>query len=293
MISVGATDISYGRPFAFTQEYFDLICSDLEALPISRAVAASNGFPGLFSPITLSNHRANCGDREPAWLAGIPDAVRRDPLSRLGEDARALAPYLDPSQTKYVHLADGGITDNLGLRVAGTSMQALSGSAATVRARGYDRLRRILLISVDGQGTQDSTIARTRLVGGIFSLIGLVSGAQIDRYNFETMTTVTQQLQVVQQSLIASRCAQGKIVHGTPCDDVQAALVHISLASMPPGPERDRLLAIPTGLSIDKPDVDALVVAGEKAVHESAPLRLYLDQMDAPPPVPQVAMRRR
>jgi NTE family protein len=296
LIALGATDISYGRPFAFIQEYFDLICSDLEALPISRAVAASNGFPGLFSPVTLTNHRAECGDRQPAWLRHIPAGVRNDPLSRLGEQARAVEPYLDPAQTRFVHLADGGITDNLGLRVAGSMIQTMAAAPEVILARGDDRLRRILLISIDGQGTQDTSTARTRLVGGIFSLIGLVSGAQIDRYNFETLTTVTQQLREAEANLRRIRCAKARVLHGAPCDDVKAELVHVSLAGMADGPDKDRLLAIPTGLTIDRQDVDALVAAGGVALRQSEALHRSLTDLapaPVPVPVPVPVVRRR
>jgi len=290
MIALGATDISYGQAFAFTQEYFDLICSDLEALPLSRAVAASNGFPGLFSPVTLTNHRAACGNNEPGWLRAIPAKDREDPLSRLGEQARVLGRYLDPEETKYVHLADGGITDNLGLRIVGGQMQAMAASPAFIRSQGYDRLRRIVVISIDGEGAQDTSVARSRYVGGVFSLLGLVSGAQIDRYNFETMTAVTQQLRDTQDYLRKVRCAEGRIVHGAPCDDVTAELIHVSLAGMPAGPDKDKLLAIPTGLTLEKGDVDALVAAGEKAVRESSRLRDAIVALD-PKPVRAVARR--
>jgi NTE family protein len=43
LISINATDVSYGTVFPFTQDQFDLICSDLEPFPVARAVAASNG----------------------------------------------------------------------------------------------------------------------------------------------------------------------------------------------------------------------------------------------------------
>jgi NTE family protein len=63
--SRSAPPTSYGTPVLFTQEPFDLICSDLEDFPVACAVAASNGFPGLFSPITLTNGAADCGGRKP------------------------------------------------------------------------------------------------------------------------------------------------------------------------------------------------------------------------------------
>lgn len=293
LIALGATDISYGQPFAFTQEYFDLICSDMEALPISRAVAASNGFPGLFSPVTLTNHRKACGDREPGWLRAIPEKDRLDPLSRLGEQARVLGRYLDADQTRFVHLADGGITDNLGLRIVGGLMQAMAATPEYLRARGFDRLRRIVVISIDGEGAQDTSTAQSKYVGGIFSLLGLVSGAQIDRYNFETMTTVTQQLRDVQANLQQTRCAQGKVVYGAACNDVTAELIHISLAGLPAGPEKDKLLAIPTGLTLERGDVDALVTAGARAVVESEPLRRFVESLEPPAAPARTAIRRR
>jgi len=285
VIGISATDLNYGAPFVFTQEVFDIICSDLDEFPVARAVAASNGFPGLFTPVTLTSRRAECGGRIPGWDSRITAEQRADPLSRLGAQANLIDRYLDPKRTRYLHLADGGIADNLGLRVAGSMMQNLAQSPADLTLKGYDRIRRILVISVDGEGAQDATIAQHKAMGGLFSLFGLVSGTQIDRYNFETLTTVTAQLREIAQALRAARCARGKVIDGAACDDVQAQLVHISLAGMNPGPERDALLAIPTGLTLKPNDADLLVAAGESAVKDSLALRAFIGNYPPRPPV--------
>jgi len=276
VIGISATDLNYGTPFVFTQEFFDIICSDLDAFPVARAVAASNGFPGLFTPVTLTSRRADCGGRKPGWDRRVTPEERRDPLSRLGAQANVIDRYLDPKRTRYLHLADGGIADNLGLRVAGSMMQNLAQSPAELTRLGYDHIRRILVISVDGEGAQDATIAQRKAMGGLFSLFGLVSGAQIDRYNFETLTTVTAQLRDIAQALRTARCTRGKIIDGAACDDVQAQLVHISLAGIKPGPEKDALLAIPTGLTLKPSDADLLVAAGDAAVMNSQALHAFL-----------------
>ncbi len=284
IIAIGATDISYGAPFLFTQEGFDIICSDLSEFPLARAVAASNGFPGLFSPITLTNHAADCGGRVPGWERRVTAEERRNPLSRIGTQAQLTNRYLDPNRTKYVHLADGGISDNLGLRVAGSMMEYVAASPETIKSLGYDHLRRILVISVDGQGAQDASVAQQKIVGGLFSLLGLVSGGQIDRYNFETLSTVSSQIKGVVRAIQNARCSEGKVVYDTPCDDVQGELVHISLAAMPDSLQKDQLLAIPTGLSLRQHDVDLLVASGETAVTTSEPLRQFLDNYPPRPP---------
>src|SRR5208283_820011 len=48
---INATNISTSTPLQFTQDQFDLIGSDLNRYPISRAVAASSAVPLLFTPI--------------------------------------------------------------------------------------------------------------------------------------------------------------------------------------------------------------------------------------------------
>lgn len=276
VIGISATDLNYGTPFVFTQEFFDVICSNLNEFPVARAVAASNGFPGLFTPITLTNRTADCGGRKPGWERRVLPEQRSDPLSRLGAQANMIDRYLDPQRTRYLHLADGGIADNLGLRVVGNMMLNLAQSPAELTRLGHDQIRRIVVISVDGQGAQDPTIAQHKAMGGLFSLFGLVSGAQIDRYNFETLTAVNAQLRTIAQALRTARCAHGKIINGAACDDVQVQLVHISLAGMKPGPERDALLAIPTGLTLKPSDADLLVAAGEAAIRNSQALQAFL-----------------
>jgi NTE family protein len=80
LVSINATDVDTGLEFMFLQDQFDLICSDLLSYPIARAVAASNGFPILFNPITLKSYRSQCQGRVPAWIQADKD--KDNPLSR-------------------------------------------------------------------------------------------------------------------------------------------------------------------------------------------------------------------
>lgn len=293
LVAIGATDLAYGNSLLFTQETFDLICSNLEDFPVARAVAASNGFPGLFSPITLTNRAAACDGRKPGWLNGVTETELHDPLSRAGVEARMAQRYLDPAQTRYLHLVDGGVADNLALRAGGATMQNLRAVPDALRRRGLDRVRRVLVLSIDGQGTQDTSIAQRRAVGGLFSIFGLVSGVQIDRYNFETLTTMTEQIRQLVQVLVQTRCAEARVIDGARCDDVRGELLHISLSEMPEGPQKTSLLAIPTGLTLKRQDVDQLVAAGEAAVTGSAPLQAFLAGYPAVSPPQRVTTRSR
>ncbi len=286
LVAVGATDISFGTPLLFTQDTFDLICSDLDDFPIARAVAASNGFPGLFSPVTLTNHAAACAGRRPGWLRRVTDAQRSDPRSRIGNEARNAERYLDNKRVKYVHLVDGGVADNLAMRAVGAEMQALAQQHAQTEAARMEHIRRVLVLSVDGQGSQDSSVAQRRVVGGIFSLFGLVAGVTIDRFNFETLATVDQQLREFIAAIEQARCARAPMIDGLPCEDVSGELIHVSLSGLPDSPYKEQLQAIRTGLTLRREDVDRLIEAGRSGIIHSAPLRNFLSDY---PPAPALA----
>src|SRR6516162_5818753 len=281
VISVDATDIANGIPFSFTQPYFDLICSDLSSFPVARAVAASNGFPVLFSPITLTSHTPDCRGMRPPTAAPQEWAETPDQLSRRGLLARTANRYLDPELTKYVHLLDGGISDNLALRGVTNGAIALDENNEAFR-RVALKARRVLVLSVDGQSAADPAISKQRVVTGLSQIFGAVSGTQIDAYNFETLILTASELRQLIASLRKVRCAQARVIDGHDCADVRGALVHISLAGIPDPQERQRLQAIPTGLTIPDADVDALVSSGEQLVQQNSAIRELISDLDGP-----------
>jgi NTE family protein len=61
-IIMNATEMTHRTRIEFTQEAFDLICSDLSLFSVARA-AASSAIPMALTPITLRNYSGTCGLR--------------------------------------------------------------------------------------------------------------------------------------------------------------------------------------------------------------------------------------
>jgi NTE family protein len=281
LVSVNATDIANGISFAFTQPSLDLICSDLSRFPVARAVAASNGFPVLFSPITMIGHAKDCHGVRPPTAAPAEWADTSDELSRRALLARIANRYLDPERTRYVHLLDGGISDNLALRGVVNGSIALDATTEAFR-RVALKTRRVLVLSVDGQSAPDPDLSKQRVVTGLSQIFGAVSGTQIDAYNFETLILTYNELIKLLDNVHNVRCAQAPVIDGHDCADVRGKLVHISLASIPDPQERQRLQTIPTGLTIPDADVDLLVRWGEQLVQQNATIRELISDLDGP-----------
>jgi len=277
LLSIDATDVDHGTAFPFLQNQFDLLCSDLTSYPVARAVAASNGFPVLFTPITLKSYRAQCGGRVPAW---VRLQTGSDPLSRLDQQARAARLYLDGENTRYVHLMDGGISDNLAMRSMISAMMVITGESETEARFDFSHIRRILMISADGQAANDASTARQQHLSGLGQIFSAVSGTQIDTYNFETLVLANSELDAAREAVRKQRCAHGLMAaDGHACGDVQSFFVHLSLAGIVDEAERRKLQAIPTGLTIDPADIALLIAAGEEQVKSSSGLASFRDSL--------------
>ena len=280
VLSIDATDVDHEFVFPFLQDQFDFLCSDLLSYPLSRAVAASNGFPILFSPITLKNYRPQCGGREPSWLRGD---IARDPLSRVAKQAEIAQIYLDSENTRYVHLLDGGISDNLAMRGMINTIMILTDVANAGRHFDFTHIRRVVLISSDGQAANTAATARERDLSSLGQIFNAVSGTQIDSYNFETMILANKVLDDLRDTIRRSRCAVGPLAHdGHPCGDVQSYFVHVSLAEVADPAERQRLQSIPTGLSLEPENVRLLEAAGQKLVLTSPKLIEFRNSLNDP-----------
>lgn len=113
-VLINAADMPVGGRFGFVQSEFDAICSDLGPFPIARAVAASAAVPGVLAPIVLRNYSGRCRYVPPEWMAEALE--ERDTTSRGFHSARLHESYLDSKIRPYIHLLDGGIAGNLGVR---------------------------------------------------------------------------------------------------------------------------------------------------------------------------------
>ncbi len=92
MIVASATDLSSGSRFYFTQKMFDVLCSDLSAVRLSRAAAASSGVPVVLSPVTIDNYAGSCDYVAPPVLAHVAksaDVAR--PAARTLQELKELA----------------------------------------------------------------------------------------------------------------------------------------------------------------------------------------------------------
>ncbi len=264
-IYINATDLSHGNRFTFSQGQFDVICSDIDPFRISRAVASSSAVPGLLSPITLENHAGSCGFQPPDVLEEAMASRQSDP--RRYRVAKTYFDYQNAAARPYIHLVDGGISDNLGLRAS------LEGGAAV---GGYEELRKfmgievpdhIVLLIVNAETNPNSEIDARPAPPGLTVLLNAVSGGQIRRYNFETIMLAQEAM----KSISAELSKPGRPVKGH--------FVEVSFDAIPDAAERRYFKELPTSFVLADEEVDRLRAVGRRLLRESPAFQQLLAEL--------------
>lgn len=151
-VIINATDINNSLTFSFIQQQFDLLCSDLGSYPVSRAVMASSMVPPAFAPLRLRNY-SGCDAKTKPWINEALQA--RNLLSREFAVAQGVSRYFEQEEMPYLNLADGGITDNIGVRGSMMSPVAHRGNvekmAGAFSRKALGKVEQVLVVLVNAQ----------------------------------------------------------------------------------------------------------------------------------------------
>lgn len=248
---INATDLAIGARFEFTQDQFDLIHSDLSEFPVARAVAASAAFPPYFGPVVLKNYSAEHPAPEPEFIQSVLSNPAAS--SRLKDLALQERSYVDGDRRKFIHLVDGGIADNLGLRGPVERAIKLEDSSLAPQAR-VKIPRRLAIIVVDasreqnyGWDSRDGTLGLGTLMGSVAQVTG-------NRYSFETIELFRE----VSARLDREREAACVQSGNRPSGRIESYIVELHFSQLADESDRRFFNSVPTSLQLPSKTVDRL-----------------------------------
>jgi NTE family protein len=264
-IHINATDLSSGDRFTFNQDSFDLICSDIDPLPISTAVAASSAVPVLLSPVTLRNHAGTCSYDPPAWVEQAIE--RRGSDKRLDRSVKSYLRAQDAKKKRFFHLIDGSISDNLGLRVATEFVHAAGGAKGALAVQTAEVPQHMAIVVVNAETAPNQGIDLSKASPSLAMLFSSVSGAQIRRYNFETLVLTEELLHSWGRQL------------STDTQTVSTYMIDVDFEAVEDDAERDFLNGIPTSFTLSDDAIDRLRRAGRQVLRQSPQFKALVEAL--------------
>ena len=271
-IILNATNVALGSRFEFTQEQFDFLGSDLREYSLARAVAASSAFPILLNPLSLENHPSPPGYEVPASVRNAMNDAATNPRRYLW--AKQLMTYQDKVRHPYLHLLDGGLADNIGLR-----------AVADAYTRGFIRRRinngaigTLAIIAVNARTDPPEHVDLKESPPHLATVAMKTATVSMDNFSFETIEFMrglagdraqAQQDVAACQRLLDARCPGGPRLTAFP-GEVRLHVIEVNFENLQDPKEREFFLGLPTSFTLNDHQVDCLITAGRRLLRASS-----------------------
>ncbi len=264
-IMINATDIATGTGFTFSDDHFRWLCSDLGSFPIGKAVTASSAVPVLFSPVLIKNH-SGCDPFEHQLETVDGDL-------RFINQALKIRSFYDKNDYPYLHLVDGGVADNLGVRAILNQIYAQGDNFwQALKAYRLTNTKKVLFVVVNAAATLNQKLSLTEKTPGLAETLNAVTTIQSQNYNEDTLDLLQLSVKKWTRQVIEGRCAE---FFKAGCDEFDFYVTELNFNDLGE-PEASQLAAVPTALQLPADQVDQLVRAGERLVKNSAVIQKFV-----------------
>jgi NTE family protein len=287
-ILVSATDISTGSRFGFNQTVFDIICSDLGALRLSRAAAASSAVPVVLSSITIRNYGGTCGWTAPAWVKLFLDSDEPPrPAARAIRSLRSMEAFSDGAGRPYLHLVDGGVADNVGMRGVLDSLELLESLHDVGIPTRLDNVRRIIVFVVNSLSSPPTDWDKSQDPPGAVSLMLKSAGVPIDHYSYESvellrdMAARWRTMRFIRNSAAMAANKDPAVAAALRSPDVEVYAIDVSFPALEDQAELAYLNEQPTTFVLPDEAVDRLRAAAGKIIMASPEFKRLLKDVGA------------
>ena len=261
-----------------------MLCTDLSSIRLARAAAASSAVPVVLSSITIDNHGGTCGYQPPSWtrlFLDNPNPPR--PAARTVKRLQELQALADRRRSPYLHLVDGGVSDNVGMRGVLDVMATFEALHTAGLPTPYDHVRNIFVFVVNSLATPPNDWNQRENPPAVFDVLIKATGTPIDRYSYDTVETLRDiqarwaSLREVRDAIRPYPALGEKLQSVMRAPDINIRVIEVSFDAVPDAGERDYLNTLPTSFVLSDEAVDRLRVAAKNAILASPEVRRLVD----------------
>ena len=255
---------------------------------LSRAAAASSAVPVVLSPVTLNNYGGTCGYAPPAWLKPFVDAVEPPrPAARATRHMKEEAQFGDSVNRPYIHIVDGGVSDNLGVRSVLDALEIMEALHLIGQPTPLDNLRRIVVFVVNSLSSPKTEWDKSEAPPGTLEILVKSAGVPIDHYSYEATELLRdkqarwQSMRQVRESAAFAANKDESVAAALRTPDATIYAIDVSFAQLTDKAELDYLNEQPTTFSLSDEAVDRLRAAAGKIIMASPEFQRLLKDVGA------------
>jgi NTE family protein len=287
-IVASATDISSGGRMPFNQNVWNVMCTDLGAMKLSRAAAASSAVPVVLSPVTINNYGGTCNYAPPSWVKLFTESTNPPrPAARAIRELRDVEQYAEGADRPYIHLVDGGVSDNLGMRGVLDVLELLEALHDKGIPTPLDGRRRIIVFVVNSLSSPPTNWDEQEQPPGTLAVLLKATGVPIDHYSYEAveqLKDIAARWQTGREVRSLAGCSTNKnlpICELVEPPQVEIYPIDVSFAMLKNDAERLYLNQQPTSFALPAEAVDRLRAAAGTIIMSSPEFQRLLKDVGA------------
>jgi NTE family protein len=276
---VNATNLHQGARFEFTGKQFCYLGSDIRSYPLARAVAASSAFPFLLSPVSLVNYPLPLGKKITLQDELALEDYRNNKRRYYAATNNDI--YADEKEHPYVHLMDGGLADNLGLRAV-YDLYVREDIRAGIN---QGRIKRLLVIVVNAKAQKKEAFDKKESPPGLTTAAFKTATVSMDNYTFESVEVFadllndrikSQQSIAGCQQLLDRHSRDGYKIPPLAGGDLKLYVVDLAFDNLADPRQRIYFNDLPTSFKLSREQVDNLITVGGELLDQHPEFKKFV-----------------
>jgi NTE family protein len=177
---------------------------------------------------------------------------------------------MDTEKKRYVHLVDGGVADNLGIRAGINKIVSRDNAWDAIKHTTLENTRKVVFVVVNAETAVDRKEDLKKGPPGHLRVLSAVTSTPLQRFNIDTLHLLQQNFGKWTEQIRSGRCSDPDH-KGDPesCGDIEFLLIYVHFSALKDKKEREYFQGLPTSFKLPGETVDKLREVAGRLLRES------------------------
>jgi NTE family protein len=189
---------------------------------------------------------------------------------------REILSYLDVKKRPYIHLLDGGLSDNMALRGLLEGGSVLGGLENLLKFERVKDVRKFVIISVNAETSPDVMEFGGDQIPTLSKSLSSLIDVPINRYSSDTIALLRSAVKTSRQQLRT----QPRAADSPFAEDADIYFINASLGEIADPDDRASRMRIPTTLYLTDEQIDRLLLAAARLIQNDPEFQRLMQDIE-------------
>jgi NTE family protein len=190
-----------------------------------------------------------------------------------------LLSYLDTKKRPYVHLLDGGLSDNMALRGVFEGISVIGGLEELFKNAGVKQVKKLVILSVNAETSPDVNEYRSDEVPVFSRAFSSMVDIPINRYSTDTLMIMRFVVEKWRTDIRSRPPGVASVL----VPDAEIYFIDASLGAIDDPVEQEYLMKIPTTLYLTDEQIDHLLAAASTLIYKDPEFQRLMKDLQRSP----------